>query len=81
MAETKTVTKANNPWDEMVKIRLPKPRRRNEDNFVIASVNGRVFKIKKGEEVEVPAPIAEVLQHSMDEEDAADAFIQAKTSK
>ena len=74
----KPVSKAEkDPWTKMVDIRLPKPFP-NEENFVIASVNGRVFKIKKGVPVSVPAPIAEVLEHSLEAEEAADMYIQGK---
>ena len=62
-------------WAKMVKVRLPKATN-GESNSVIASVNGRVFQIKRGIEVEVPAPIAEVLQHSMEAEAEADEFIE-----
>ena len=46
--------------DKMTTIMLPRGRK-NEENFVIVSVNGRSFKIMKGVEVEVPAYVAEVL--------------------
>lgn len=62
------------PWKKMVEIRLPKAPR-GGDNFQIASVNGRVFKIKKGETVKVPAPIAEVLDNAVKMQDEADARI------
>ena len=73
----KPVVAEKDPWKEMVEIRLPKPLP-NEENFVIASVNGKVFKIKKGTNVKVPAPIAEVLEHSLEAEEAADMYIQSK---
>ena len=76
--ETKSVkATSKDPWKDMVEIRLPKPLM-NEENFVIASVNGKVFKIKKGIPVKVPAPIAEVLEHSLEAEEAADMYIQGK---
>lgn len=49
--------------DKMVKILLPRGRK-NEENFVIVSVNGRSFKIMKGVEVEVPDFVAEVLENA-----------------
>lgn len=55
--ETKTVeTKV-----KMVKIKLPLTRTEKEDVYV--AVNGKSYQIKRGEEVEVPAYVAEVLQH------------------
>ena len=50
--------KMNSP---MVKILLPRGRK-NEENFVIVSVNGRNYKIMKGVEVEVPEAVAQVLE-------------------
>ena len=47
---------------KMTKVLLPRGRK-NEENFVIVSVNGRSFKIMKGVEVEVPDYVAEVLEN------------------
>lgn len=47
----------------MVKILLPRGRK-NEENFVIVSVNGRNYKIMKGVEVEVPESVAQVLENA-----------------
>lgn len=47
---------------KMTKVMLPRGRK-NEENFVIVSVNGRSFKIMKGVEVEVPGYVAEVLEN------------------
>lgn len=49
--------------EKMVRILLPRGRK-NEENFVIVSVNGRSFKIMKGVEVEVPDFVAEVLENA-----------------
>ena len=46
---------------KMVKVRLPKVRADQEDVFV--SVNDYTCIVKRGVEVEVPACVAEVLQH------------------
>jgi hypothetical protein len=63
-------------WKQMVTVRLPKATN-GEANSVIASVNGRVFQIKRGIEVDVPAPIAEVLRHSMEAEAEADEYLES----
>lgn len=42
---------------------LPRGRK-NEENFVIVSVNGRSWKIMKGVQVQVPGYVAEVLENS-----------------
>lgn len=44
-----------------VKIKLPVTRKEKDDVFV--AVNGKTFQIKRGEEVEIPECVAEVLQH------------------
>ena len=44
-----------------VKIRLPLTRTEKEDVFV--AINGKTYLIKRGVDVEVPASVAEVLQH------------------
>lgn len=47
-----------------VKIKLPLTRTEKDDVYVC--VNGESFLIKRGEEVEVPDYVAEVLQHKDD---------------
>ena len=47
-----------------VTIRLPKTKELRDDVFV--SVNQRSWLIRRGETVEVPVCVAEVLQHSED---------------
>ena len=59
-AENKTPTKAPKA-EEMVKIKLPLTRTEKDDVYV--ALNGKTFLIKRGEEVEVPAGVAEILQH------------------
>jgi hypothetical protein len=57
MSETTTTNKA----PKMVKIKLPLTR--TEKNDVYVAVNGRSYLIKRGECVEVPASVAEVLEN------------------
>ena len=57
------------PW----RCNLP---RKNEENFVIVSVNGRSFKIMKGVEVEVPAYVAEVLDNNRRMAEEARRFVE-----
>lgn len=52
-------TEAKTP--KKVKIRLPLTRTEKDDAYVC--VNGESFLIKRGETVEVPDYVAEVLQH------------------
>ena len=44
-----------------VRIKLEKSRNNKEDEYV--AVNGKTYLIKRGEYVEVPESVAEVLQH------------------
>lgn len=46
---------------KMVKVKLPLTRNEKEDVYV--AVNGKSYLIKRGETVEVPDFVAEVLQH------------------
>lgn len=47
--------------EKLIKIRLPKEKRDQEDVFV--GVNERTWLIKRGVEVEVPVCVAEVLEN------------------
>ena len=58
--------------EEMVKIKLPRLTKNDEDVFV--SVNERTWLIKRGVEVEVPACVEEVLRHKEEMEEEAYAF-------
>jgi hypothetical protein len=57
MATTATA----NTTKKMVKIKIPRTKKDQEDVFV--SVNMETFLIKRGVEVEVPDYVAEVLTH------------------
>lgn len=56
---TTTTTTTNKP--KTVKIKLPLTRTEKDDVYV--AVNGKSYQIKRGETVEVPDYVAEVLQH------------------
>ena len=59
---------------DMVKIKLPRtPGKGNNDVFV--SVNCENYLIKRGETVEVPDYVLEVLEHSEQQAEIADSFI------
>lgn len=60
---------------EMTRVLLPRGRKQ-EENFVIVSVNGRSFKIMKGVEVEVPDYVAEVLENARMMADAARSYVE-----
>lgn len=58
--------------NKTVTVRLPKTKELQDDVFV--SVNQRSWLIRRGETVEVPVCVAEVLQHSEDMAQEALAF-------
>ena len=67
--------------EKKVKLKLPLTKKEKDDVYV--SVNGKSFLIKRGEVVEVPAYVTEVLQHkeemlatSMEYEAQASANVQ-----
>jgi deoxycytidine triphosphate deaminase len=55
----KAVAKA--PAEKKVKIKLPLTRTEKDDVYV--ALNGKAYLIKRGEEVEVPEGVVEILQH------------------
>ena len=59
---------------ETVSVTIPRGRKQ-EENFVIVSVNGRSFKIMKGVQVEVPDYVAEVLVNSRMMADEARRYV------
>jgi hypothetical protein len=61
MATTTTATNVAEPKTKMVKIKLPLTRSEKDDEYV--AVNGKSYLIKRGETVEVPDFVAEVLEH------------------
>ena len=61
--------------DKMTTIMLPRGRK-NEENFVIVSVNGRSFQIMKGVEVQVPDYVAEVLENNRRMAEEARRFVE-----
>ena len=70
--KTETEVKKQAAKEEMVRIKLPRLTKNDEDVFV--SVNERTWLIKRGVEVEVPACVAEVLRHKEEMEQEAYAF-------
>jgi hypothetical protein len=73
---TDTGEKAEQTGPKMVKVKLFKDNRRYKGD-VFVSVNGRNYQIQRGVEVEVPAEVAEVLEHSQHQDDLAATKIAA----
>lgn len=61
-----------------VKIKLPRAPR-GQDNFIIAGWNGKMYQIKRGEEVEVPWQLAEQLQVQAEIREEGEDFIVSLT--
>jgi hypothetical protein len=59
-----------------VTVNLPRPQK-HEDNFVFVSVNGKAYKVMKGQPVKVPREVAEVLRNADIAHDEADSYIEA----
>lgn len=57
MANTETKTKA--PKTKIIKL----PLSRSEKDDVYVALNGKSYLIKRGEDVEVPEGVVEILQH------------------
>lgn len=62
--------------DDYVMIRLPRPLPGEEDTIFVG-VNGKGYRIRRGEDVEVPSSVAEVLSHSEAAKDAAIRYAEA----
>lgn len=64
----------------MVKIRIPTLPRDRDTGPLPVSVNGEKYWIPRGQAVEVPDYIAEVIEHAETEEANAEAFIRGISS-
>ena len=58
----------------MVEVCIPRGRKQ-EENFIIVSVNGKNWKIMKGAVVSVPDYVAEVLEHAQMMADEARRYV------
>ena len=55
------------------------PRMHKSDDALFVAVNGKRMLIKKGEPVEVPPEIYEVIKNSEKQSASAESFIQARS--
>lgn len=65
--------------EKMVTVTLPRGRKQ-EENFVIVSVNGRSWKIMCGVEVKVPRCVAEVLENAQMMAEEARRYVDERAS-
>lgn len=78
MAETKE-TKQTVKKEEKVTIKLPLTRAEKDDVWV--GLNGKSYLIKRGVNVEVPAGVAEILQHQEEMLNIAMEYEEAMMAK
>lgn len=78
MANNTTANKTEEVKEKLVKIIVPITRDLQDDVYV--SVNDRNWQIKRGEEVEVPECVVEVLKHQTEMESIAIAYETAASS-
>ena len=70
----------NDPaWNEMVPVFLQRDGHKESHQFV--AINGRAYLVKRGEQVMVPKPVADVLQESMAEDNKTLDLIQKLKEK
>ena len=83
MAETKT--KQAEKKSQRVVVRLPRNKGKNAVQEEFFSVNGKNYIIKRGEDVEIPVEVAEVIRNAEKDEDYAmryvDGLVKAEKDK
>lgn len=72
-------TKANEGKKVKVKLPLKPGQKKNQTEFY--SVNGKNYLIKRGEYVEVPEALAEVIRNGQNAEEAAIIYADEKAAK
>ena len=58
-------------WKQTKEVMLPRAQE-NEQKFEFVCVNGRTFQVPKGKRVEVPLPVAEVIENAQMQMEQAD---------
>ena len=58
-----TKTEVQDVWKQTKEVLLPRAQE-NEQKFEFVCVNGRTFQVPKGKRVEVPLPVAEVIENA-----------------
>ena len=76
MAETKTNTTNNATKGKRVTVRLPRLPGQNAIQEEFFSVNGKNYRIKRGETVEIPEEVAEVIANGEKAEEYAMNYVE-----
>lgn len=80
MFEKQKKRDADPAWKEMVPVYIA--REKGSDTHQYVCINGRSFLVKRGEQVMVPKPVAEVIENSRKAENVAfDKMIALKEKK
>lgn len=66
-----TKTEVQDVWKQTKEVMLPRAQE-NEQKFEFVCVNGRTFQVPKGKRVEVPLPVAEVIENAQMQMEQAD---------
>jgi len=80
-AKKEPIVKAAGERDDWITVSLPRATRSDEPNFVFVGLNGKGYKIMKGEPVSVPPGVAEILANSALAKEEALDFIQSKAQQ
>lgn len=78
-AQTEAAPQREDSEEELVPIRLFKDGDKYKDDVFVA-VNGRAFQIKRGVTVNVPKYVADVLDQSMEQDNATASLIERESS-
>lgn len=65
------VQEVQDVWKKTKEVLLPRAQE-NEQKFEFVCVNGRTFQVPKGKRVEVPLPVAEVIENAQMQMEQAD---------
>jgi hypothetical protein len=76
----KETTAQKDPMLTYVKIRLPRPTG-SEPKEIVAGINGKLWRIQKGVEVEVPKPIVDLIEDSERRKDQQLAYIEEQQAE
>lgn len=79
MAETIKKTTADNAKGTRVTVRLPRLPGQNAVQEEFYSVNGKNYRIKRGETVEIPEEVAEVIENAQMAEEYAMKYVDDLT--
>lgn len=77
MADTTTKNTTNNAKSKRVTVRLPRLPGQNAIQEEFYSVNGRNYRIKRGETVEIPEELAEVIRNAEKAEEYAMHYVDS----